>query len=55
MNIIEMIIDFIKSWFYYPKMIRYFEKTSWGKQYVKGFTRFKYSLWHSLVGKLDEK
>lgn len=50
-----MIIDFIKSWLYYPKMVRNFEKTSWGRQYIMNLTRFKYSWWHCHVGKLKNR
>ena len=44
-----MILDFIKSWLYYPTMVKYLNKLgihSWDNQ------RLYYSWWHCHVGKL---
>lgn len=46
-----MIIDFIKSWLYYPKMKRYLNRLgihNWDNQ------RLYYAWWHCHVGKLKE-
>lgn len=49
-----MIIDFIKSLFYYRKMVKYFRDMemlacdTWGNP-------IKYAWWHCRVGKLKEK
>jgi len=54
---IERIIDFLDSFFYYPKMKRYFidkglfSYNPW--QYEK-FARIKYAWWHCHHGKLRD-
>lgn len=40
-----MIKDFIKSWIYYPKMVKYLKE----KGYIEPYARLKYSLWHCTV------
>lgn len=44
------ICNFIKSWFYYPKMVRYIKKYGMPKA---PYTRFQYALWHCKSGKLS--
>ena len=48
----RMIIDFIKSWLYYPKLKKYFENKGM-IDYVPE-TRFEYAKWHSRCGKLKD-
>lgn len=40
---IKMIRDFIKSWFYYPAMVKYL-KSKYNVEYP--YSRFRYSWWH---------
>lgn len=51
MLIVLRIYDFTKSWFYYPKMIRYLKKLGIEDE---PYTRFKYALWHCRAGKLSD-
>nr|DAH54775.1 MAG TPA: hypothetical protein [Bacteriophage sp.] len=44
-----VIFDFIKSWFFYPKLKSYFENY-WGIEFH--MSRIQYSWWHCHVGKL---
>lgn len=58
MKKLQRIVDYIQSWFYYPKMEKYFDDRNmnnynWWK--YKRFARFKYAWWHCHVGKLKEK
>lgn len=46
---IKKIIDFAKSWLYYPKMQKYLIKT-YGKK--MNMTRLQYSIWHCKLEKL---
>lgn len=48
----EMIIDFIKSWFYYPKMKKYL-KDRCCIYYSQ--SRLNYALWHCKFSKKIEK
>ena len=58
MRTTERIIDYIKSWLYYPKMRKYFESINlknadlWRK---KMFPRFSYAWWHCKHGKLKAR
>lgn len=47
--IMRRMIDFIKSWVYYPKMMKYL-KDKCGIDYP--CSRLKYSWWHCYAGKL---
>ena len=55
---IERIVDYIKSWIYYPKMKKYFDDRNmsnhnpWRNQ---KFARFKYASWHCKRGKLKNE
>lgn len=52
---LQRIVDYIKSWLYYPKMEKYFddrEMTIYSRWKYKKFARFKYAWWHCRVGKL---
>lgn len=57
MKITERIIDFIKSFMYYPTMKKYFDDSGmsdcnhWRD---REFGRFEYAWWHCHVGKLKE-
>lgn len=44
------LIDFFKSWIYYPEMVRYFKKQ--GIDISKKWTRIRYAWWHCRVGRL---
>ncbi len=47
----KRIIDFIKSWFYYPKLKRYaMEQGGWMKIYISNIGRFQYAWWHCRKG-----
>lgn len=54
----ERIIDYIKSWLYYPTMKKYFDDRGmsdcnhWDK---RKFGRFRYAWWHCHVGKLKNQ
>lgn len=45
------IIDFIKSWIYYPKMVKYIKK-SYCIDLSDRWSRFEYAWWHCHVWKL---
>ena len=45
----KRMIDFIKSWIYYPKMVKYL-KDKCGIEYKN--SRLGYSWWHCHTGKL---
>ena len=45
----KKMIDFIKSWLYYPKMVKYL-KDKCGIEYKN--SRLGYSWWHCHTGKL---
>lgn len=57
MKIPERIVDYIKSWLYYPTMKKYFDDRKmsdcnhWHK---RKFARFKYAWWHCHAGKLKK-
>lgn len=51
----KMLADFIKSWFYYPKMIKYFKKMKCYEQHIEQLSRFRYSWWHCHVGRLKSE
>lgn len=58
MKKIERIIDFAKSFIYYPKMKRYFDEKGMSDCNIWGNERFasiKYAWWHFHVGKLKRK
>lgn len=50
---IEKIKDFIKSFFYYPKMRKYFRNRKM-EQYDIWKSAIKYAWWHCSGGKLDD-
>lgn len=55
MKIAEKILDYIKSWIYYPKMKKYYEEKKlevYNPWRNERFARFKYAWWHCHVGKL---
>lgn len=55
MKTIERIIDYIKSWLYYPTMKKYFDDrkmSDYNHWRNRKFARFKYAWWHCHVGKL---
>ena len=55
MKTIERITDFIKSYFYYPKMKKYFDDRNMPNHNTwknEKFARIKYALWHCHVGKM---
>ena len=52
---IERIIDFLDSFFYYPKMKRYFIDKGWHNPWQdEKFSRIKYAWWHCHHGKLRD-
>ena len=58
MKKMERIIDYIKSWFYYPKMEKYFDDrnmSDYNRWKNEKFARFKYAWWHCHAGKLKEQ
>lgn len=58
MKLLERIVDYIKSWIYYPTMERYFNERGMTQYNVwkhEKFARFKYAWWHCHVGKLKNK
>lgn len=49
--IYKRIIDFVKSWFYYPKLKKYaMEQDGWMKIYISNTGRFQYAWWHCRKG-----
>lgn len=51
----ERIIDYIKSWLYYPTMKKYFDDrkmSGYNRWNNRKFARFEYAWWHCHVGKL---
>ena len=46
-----MIVDFIKSWLYYPKLKEYLESKGMSAMSMFG-NRLGYAKWHSRCGKL---
>lgn len=55
MKIIERILDYKKSWIYYPTMKKYFDArkmSDYNRYNDRKFARFKYAWWHCHVGKL---
>lgn len=57
MKKIDRIIDYIESWFYYPKMKKYLEENKMSAHNPwrnARFARFKYAWWHSKPRKLKE-
>lgn len=58
MSIHEKIIDFVKSWLYYPKMCRHFMTTMadiTSIQFMERYNnRWKYAWWHCRVGKMKD-
>lgn len=55
MKTAERIVDYIKSWFFYPKMEKYFDDrdmSDCNRWKHEKFARFKYAWWHCHVGKL---
>lgn len=49
------IVDFIQSWIFYPKMVKYFcdrGMENCNPWYREKFARIRYSWWHCHVGKL---
>ena len=57
-SMIERIADYIKSWFYYPKMKKYFDDrqmSGYNHWVNKKFARFKYASWHCRRGKMKNK
>lgn len=55
---VEKIVDYIKSCFYYPTMKRWFDERNISKQNPwnnRKFARFRYAWWHCHIGKLKNK
>lgn len=51
----ERIIDYIKSWLYYPTMENYFndrKMSGYNRWNNRKFARFEYAWWHCHAGKL---
>lgn len=47
----KRVIDFVKSWFYYPKLKKYdLEQGGWIKTYISNTGRFQYAWWHCRKG-----
>ncbi len=58
MRIFERIVDYIKSYLYYPTMKKYFDDRGmsiYNPWRDRKFGRFEYAWWHCHVGKLKER
>lgn len=57
MKLTERIVDYTKSWLYYPTMKKYFDDikmSDYNPWNNRKFARFKYAWWHCHAGKLKK-